>query len=361
VSQLGSLGHKVIVLSCTEETEGAQDEALAACGEHNVELISIPVVLTESTLQRKARSLRRPHSELLRVRTLRERLEVELRHGYDVLHLEQLFTGWLGLGVPRSVVFVHSLDTVDWSDRTDLTPRQRVDLFQIKRATRRLVTASPRIVVNSDRMRREIERYGGRRVSVAPLALDISQYAVLDLPGRSVVGVIGSMNWFPSRSAAERVITRLWPAVLERVPNAQLLVAGWNAERYLGHLFPVRQAHLLGSVAAPSDFFGAIDVLLYPPPRGTGMKIKVLEAMAYGVPVVSNAEGLEGLDGAGKPPAIQGETDELLISAVERVLTDDALRTKLRQDGRAFVAAMFNPVIAVDRLIGAYRELGLLA
>jgi glycosyltransferase involved in cell wall biosynthesis len=91
------------------------------------------------------------------------------------------------------------------------------------------------------------------------------------------------------------------------------------------------------------------------------MKIKVLEAMAYGVPVVSNAEGLEGLDGAGKPPAIQGETDELLISAVERVLTDDALRTKLRQDGRAFVAAMFNPVIAVDRLIGAYRELGLLA
>ena len=49
------------------------------------------------------------------------------------------------------------------------------------------------------------------------------------------------------------------------------------------------------NLAHPTDFFSRVAVMAYAPARGTGMKVKVLESMAYGVPVVTTAEGAEGL------------------------------------------------------------------
>ena len=54
------------------------------------------------------------------------------------------------------------------------------------------------------------------------------------------------------------------------------------------------------NLAHPADFFSRVAVMAYAPARGTGMKVKVLESMAYGVPVVTTAEGAEGLDVRGR-------------------------------------------------------------
>jgi glycosyltransferase involved in cell wall biosynthesis len=167
------------------------------------------------------------------------------------------------------------------------------------------------------------------------------------------------MDWYPSRSAAERVLTQIWPSVVAERPDAKLVVAGWNAERYLGHLFPVQGATLVGAVAQPEDFFSRIGVLLYPPPRGSGMKIKVLEAMAYGVPVVTNTEGAEGLDVVGSLPVAEAQSDADFIRTTLDVLTDTARRDQLRSAGRSAIEEHFSPAPAVDRLLDTYRTLGL--
>jgi glycosyltransferase involved in cell wall biosynthesis len=167
------------------------------------------------------------------------------------------------------------------------------------------------------------------------------------------------MDWYPSRSAAERVLTRIWPSVVGQQPDAKLVVAGWNAERYLGHLFPVAGATLVGAVAQPEDFFSQIAVLLYPPPRGSGMKIKVLEAMAYGVPVVTNGEGAEGLDEVGSKAVAEAESDGDFIRTTLDLLADPERREQLRQSGRSAIEEHFSPAPAVDRLLETYGALGL--
>ena len=117
---------------------------------------------------------------------------------------------------------------------------------------------------------------------------------------------------------------------------------------------------MLGQVARPEEFFSRVTMLLYPPPRGSGMKIKVLEAMAYGVPVVSNSEGLEGFDFAADIPAATGETNEELVRSVLGLLADGSERERIRRAGRHLVETHFSPVPAVDRLLSAYDSLGLL-
>src|SRR6185295_9444092 len=83
--------------------------------------------------------------------------------------------------------------------------------------------------------------------------------------------------------------------VRAQVPHARLIVAGWGADRYLGEHAGVPGLELRANIQHPRDFFSQVAVMAYPPGRGSGMKIKVMEAMAFGVPVVTTSEGVEGL------------------------------------------------------------------
>ena len=347
-------------LSCTEESSERIEEAGGLAASMGYSFRHVPLQLSESTVRRKARSLVRPHSELARCQALLEALQRERSGDGAILHVEELFSSWATRQMSRTVTYLHCLEVVDWGDRRDLSTRERVDLAQMRRATKRLLRSGPPVIVGSDRLAVEVERYRLTRPPVVPIAIDASLYPELPFVDAPVLGVIGSMHWYPSRAAAERVL-RLWPQIRARVPDATLLVGGWNSDHYLGHFFPLEGAELVGPVERPEDFFGRIAVLLYPPPRGSGMKIKVLEALAYGVPVISNAEGLEGLRFEHGHHVIRAESDDDILGQTSELLGDPARRRSLRSAGRELIEREHGPTCVTDQLLGAYDDLGLLA
>ena len=92
----------------------------------------------------------------------------------------------------------------------------------------------------------------------------------------------------------------MWPRVLERRPDARLLLAGFGMEREaFAHLPDLPGVEWRGTVPSATDFLRELGVLLYPLGRGSGAKIKVLEALALGVPVVTTPDGAEGIGGRG--------------------------------------------------------------
>jgi glycosyltransferase involved in cell wall biosynthesis len=190
------------------------------------------------------------------------------------------------------------------------------------------------------------------------MGIDTRLYPMTAGNDQPVVGLIGSMNWSPSRRAAHRLLN-LWPNINEKIPSARLLIAGWNSESYLANRFPLPNATLIGEVADPFDFFSQVSVLTYPTPRGTGVKVKVLESFAYGVPVVSNKEGFEGLDIL-QGEALVAETDDEFVAQTVAVLSNGAERERVRQAARRLVEAKYSPVPTVDRLLDAYKRLGLM-
>jgi glycosyltransferase involved in cell wall biosynthesis len=359
-SELSRRGIDVTLVSCTEDSEEAISDAQQLADERGFELVHVPLELREPVVIRKARSLRRPFSEMARSAALRKALELATSGGYDVLHVEHLFSAWATGGMPRTAIYVHHLEVTDWEGRHDLEVRERRLLFQMRRATRTLLERGDRFIVSTPRLAAELAGYRGAVPPVAPVALDPAYYPPTAPCTNPVVGVVGSMHWYPSRSAAERVLQRLWPPIREAVPMARLIVAGWNSERYLNHLFPLPGADLIGTVTHPTEFFERVAVLLYPPPKGSGMKIKVLEALAYGVPVVSNTEGFEGIDLQQEPAVLCADDDQSLITNTVGLLSDSELWWRLRAAGRAFIGREHSPVPAIDRLLLAYEELDLI-
>ena len=72
-------------------------------------------------LRRKWQNLVRPRSEILQDSAFTDLLQRELAQGYDVLHLEQMSTGWLGLDVPRALLNVHYFDVIDRAGRENMS------------------------------------------------------------------------------------------------------------------------------------------------------------------------------------------------------------------------------------------------
>ena len=85
------------------------------------------------------------------------------------------------------------------------------------------------------------------------------------------------------------------------------------------------------------------------------MKIKVLESFAYGTPVVSNADGFEGLDGIDGRHYLQADSDAALVDATVSLLRDPARRGAMRIDARALLDDKYSARPAVDRLFAAWR------
>ena len=90
--------------------------------------------------------------------------------------------------------------------------------------------------------------------------------------------------------------------------------------------------------------------------RGTGVKVKVLESLAYGVPVVTTGEGLEGIDGDDGVHCWVREDDDALAARVVEVLGDEGQRERMREAGRALVEARHAPGAVLEQMLGAYER-----
>ncbi len=357
VTGLLARGISVSCLVVTEEDAARVREArellAASPGADHLELVVLAPTVRPVAL-RKLRSLRRPFSETLHADGLAAALERQAAAGWDVLHLDQLWSGWVGLGRRRVRLNVYQVEVIEWEARRGVRLAERKAVVQMRRATRRIVRGSRHIRVVS---RRLLERARAinptAEYSCVPFALDVSLYPLQPLVREPVVGLLGSMHWLPSRSAAERLITRIWPRVKRQLPRARLLVGGWNARRYLDR-YASPDIRLVENLAHPSEFFSQVAVLAYAPVRGSGVKVKVLEALAYGVPVVTTGEGIEGLDCEDGVHCWVREDDEALAERIVETLGDETRRARMREAGRALVEARHSPRPVLEQMLGVY-------
>lgn len=361
IRELVRRGHRVQLVCISEEPAARVDQSRRALAEVTgpgaLDASFHRMIISKPALVRRLHSARRPFSELEQADGVRQLLDEQLSRGYDVLHVEQLWSGWLATGVPRSLLNVHHLEVIDREHDRPQSWTEWKTLRQMNRATAAILGRVANVRFFTPRLSARARQYNpATRHWVVPFALDAAHYAPVSPAVDPVVGLIGSMHWPPSRSAADRLITRIWPRVRAQVPSARLLVAGWNADRYLSAHLGTPGLELRADVPHPRDFFSQIGVMVYAPSRGSGMKIKVMEAMAFGVPVVTTAEGIEGLAAEPGIHAHVADDDGVMADHVVALLRDRAAAERMRQAARALIVDDYNPRVVVDQMLDVYRE-----
>ena len=132
---------------------------------------------------------------------------------------------------------------------------------------------------------------------------------------------LGDWSHHPNPEAAEFLVRKVLPLVRARVPGARLVLAGPRATPAVEALGTTAGVEFVGFVPALDELMGSVRALVAPLLSGDGSRIKVLTALAHGVPVVGNARALRGVD-AGPPAVRRGEDPGALAEACVELLRD---------------------------------------
>jgi glycosyltransferase involved in cell wall biosynthesis len=208
---------------------------------------------------------------------------------------------------------------------------------------------------DADRMRRD---FGAERVRVVDNGVDTSYFRPTgDERVAGQIVFVGSLDWRPNQDAVRLLLDRIFPEVRRREPAAQLRIVGRRPPEWMR-----RQAASCPGVelhADPPDvrpFLTRSAVMAVPLRIGGGSRLKILEALACGLPVVSTRVGAEGLSlAAGQHLDVVDDVSEM-AEALVRSLCDLSRAEATAKRGRQVVCARYDWNVLARKLERVWLE-----
>jgi polysaccharide biosynthesis protein PslH len=199
-----------------------------------------------------------------------------------------------------------------------------------------------RVVVVSEEDRRALQSIDPRlRPVIIPNGVDAEAYAPDPAAHADLHRIVfhGSLQYGPNVSAAEFLASRILPAVRADVPAAHLVLVGRSPAPRVRALERLPGVHVEGDVPDVRPWLTGSAVYACTMRSGQGIKNKLLEAMACGLPAVATPQSLGGLGVTSGSELLVGADEESFATAVVRLLSDRAEAARLGAAGRAYVVA----------------------
>jgi glycosyltransferase involved in cell wall biosynthesis len=179
--------------------------------------------------------------------------------------------------------------------------------------------------------------YGCNLPSVAiPTGYVFESLPQIDAAEENAVAFIGGMDWMPNREGVEWFIDKVWPVVIDRFPEAKFYLAGRNFPEEIRTL-KVKGLKVIGEVEDARQFVSSKSISIVPLFAGSGMRVKIVEAMALGRAVISTSIGAESLAFTHGKDILIADDAGTFAEAVLKVLRDKQLRMELGRNAQQLI------------------------
>lgn len=184
------------------------------------------------------------------------------------------------------------------------------------------------------------------KVDIIPNGVDSQFYASKKVakksPPRVMYGVT-NFEWLQNLEAAELLIEKVWPLIHEKRPDAKLWIVGRKIPDHIVKLSKTRDdIEITESIADARDAYLASSVMVVPIKGSGGTRLKVLEAMAAALPIVSTSIGVAGLNLKNGTHALISDDYEGLANSAVKILNNNSLAKKIGKEGQRFVKENFD-------------------
>ena len=237
----------------------------------------------------------------------------------------------------------------------------------IERAENRLLNACGTHTVTSERERQTLlARRPGANIQVVPNGVDTEAYSANEIVrvshrtaednSKQSILFVGSMDYHANIDAVMWFSRTAWPEISRRHPDVHFTIVGRDPASEVRSLDSDR-VHVTGTVDDVRPYYANAVAAIVPIRSGSGTRLKILEAMAAGVPVVSTKLGAEGIDAEDNVHILLANSVHEIVSAADRIISSPQTRNDLSAAARAMVVSHYDWSVIGEQLYRIHCEL----
>ena len=193
-------------------------------------------------------------------------------------------------------------------------------------------------------------------VFVCPPGLDVSRYHKNEQLDAIKLFFIGALDWLPNQQGLDWFFKEVWPGILEKWPEKTISLAGRNQYNYFTKRIVPINVSVKGELEDSMDFYQQYNVMIVPLLSGSGIRVKILEAMAMGKIVISTSTGASGLNAIAGDHLFIADTPKEFIRVIQMMEDSPSLLKDMGDRARRFVTENFDNLAITKNLISFYKE-----
>ena len=295
--------------------------------------------------------------------------EILRKESYDIIQLEMLYmASYLDVIRKNSkapvVLRAHNIEHKIWQRVAENCPNplKRIYLNHLYKALRRfeigilnkvngVVAITPVDARNFDRL-----SHSSNIISI-PFGINLDTLPDTPVqPEAASLFHIGTMNWFPNEEGIKWLIDEVWPKVKKRLPGIELHLAGRYMPDWLKKLSKPGVT-VDGEVPDVWEYMQRFSIMVVPLFSGSGIRIKIVEAMAAGKAIITTAVGAEGINYENGQHLLIAKDPVSFSDAIVRLCEDKSLRNSLGENARKLIAREHDNNKLMQKLTAFYAEL----
>lgn len=288
--------------------------------------------------------------------------EVCKRQQFDLVHCEWIpYARYETRGIPRLIV-AHNVESEILRRRANHDGGLIGSWFfglqakRMKAFEREAATKGAHVVAVSELDAETFRSYGVRNVTIVPNGVDLDYFRPMPQVFQTdSLLFVGSLDWHANEDAVKDFAIRILPLIRSRNPNLTFQVVGRRpSNRLVTSLQELQGVQLIGEVPDVRPYMAQARAVVVPLRIGGGTRIKILEALAMGKPVISTSIGAEGLEIKNQRDYLLANTPEEFVTRIDALFANPEEQLRLGENGRALVEKLYGWDAAAEKLEGAW-------
>jgi polysaccharide biosynthesis protein PslH len=199
----------------------------------------------------------------------------------------------------------------------------------------------------------EANRDIGDKITVIPIAVDTERLTPVDRQaGSSNILTLGTLHYPPNADGIRWFAKEVFPGVIRQIPEATLTILGKNPPADFTKMADDNPGKIkvTGYVPELTPYLQQAALMVIPVRAGSGMRVRILEAMALAMPIVTTSIGLEGIEARDGQEVLVSDSPGDFTDSVVRLMRDADLQRSLSQNSRRLAVENYDWRVVLNKL-----------
>lgn len=299
-------------------------------------------------------------------------VEILKNDNFDIIHLESLY---LSSYIPllrkhsraRIVLRLHNIEHLIWYRLSEnennplMKLAYRINGDQLRRVESRILKEADGYMAISEPDFKYFHKTAPEVPGVVvPFGINVDDYDDEDddyiATDNPSIFHLGSMNWSPNVEGITWFLDEVWPEIVAAHPRLTFTLAGHEIPESIRRRRD-RNVTVVGAVPDANEFMTDHDIMVVPLLSGSGIRIKIVEAMALGRVVITTSIGAEGLDVVDGKHLFIANTPEEFVAVINKCVSMPDLCSIISENARHYISVHHNNVVIAKQITDFYNSL----